>query len=49
MSEAYIIAEIVLLAIMVVEDVSKLAFCTRLTGKKVSHFKYFIILYLGLR
>lgn len=35
LEESYIIIEIVLLAIMVVEDVSKLALCTRLTTKKV--------------
>jgi hypothetical protein len=41
-NEECIIIEIVLLAIMVVEDVSKLALCTRLTGKKVLNisFKY---------
>jgi len=35
LDKSYIIIEIVLLAIMVVEDVSKLALCTRLSTKKV--------------
>ena len=36
MNETYIIIEIVFLGIMVVEDVSKLALCTRLSGKRVT-------------
>ncbi len=35
LDKSYIIIEIVLLAIMVIEDVSKLALCTRLTTKRV--------------
>lgn len=37
MDKSYIIIEIILLAIMVIEDVSKLALCTRLTTKKVNN------------
>jgi hypothetical protein len=39
MDKSYIIIEIVLLAIMVIEDVSKLALCTRLTTKRVINIK----------